>query len=65
VLQRLGFSFWAAEANLNLLTRRELSWLVTQALWTTGRSAPWSILRYRLLGLPSNLILWIPAETAP
>src|SRR6266446_5512639 len=65
VLRHLGLSFWAAEANLNLLTRRELSGLVTEALRTTGRSAQWSILQYRLLGLSSNLILWIPVETAP
>jgi len=64
VLQHLGLSFWAAETNLNLLTRRELTGLVTEALRATGRSARWSILRHRLLGLSSNLILWIPRETA-
>jgi hypothetical protein len=65
VLRHLGLSFWAVEANLNLLTRRELAGLVTEALRATGRSAPWSILQYRLLGLSSNLILWIPGETTP
>ena len=64
VLRHLGLSFWAAEANLNLLTRRELAKLVTEALRATGRSAPWSIRQYRLLGLSSNLLLWIPEETA-
>jgi hypothetical protein len=34
------------------------------ALRATGRSAPWSIRQYRLLGLSSNLLLWIPGETA-
>jgi hypothetical protein len=65
VLRHLGLSFWATEANLNLLTRRELTGLVTEALWATGRSAQWLILQYRLLGLSSNLMLWIPGETAP
>jgi len=65
ILRHLGLSFWAAEANLNLLTRRELAGLVTEALRATGRSAQWSILQYRLLGLSSNLILWIPMEAAP
>ena len=60
----LGRSFWASEANLNLLTRRELAQLVAAALRTTRRSAPWSILRHRLIGFPSNLILWIPAEAS-
>ena len=60
----LGRSFWAAEANLNLLTRRELAQLVAAALRATGRAAPWSISRHRLLGFSSNLILWIPAETS-
>jgi hypothetical protein len=65
ILRHLGLSFWAAEANLNLLTRRELAGLVTEALRATGRSAQWSILQYRLLGLSSNLILWILMEAAP
>src|SRR2546427_9686473 len=39
VLRHLGLSFWAAEANLNLLTRRELTGLVTEALRATGHSA--------------------------
>ena len=60
----LGRSFWASEANLNLLTRRELAQLVAAALRATTRSAPWSISRHRLLGVPSNLILWIPAEAS-
>jgi hypothetical protein len=60
----LGRSFWASEANLNLLTRRELAQLVTAALQATHRSAPGSISNHRLLGFPSNLILWVPAETA-
>ena len=59
-----GRSFWATEANLNLLTRRELAQLVTEALQATSRSASWSISRYRLLGFSSNLILWIPAEAS-
>jgi hypothetical protein len=63
-LRHLGLSFWAAEANLNLLTRRELAGLVIEALRATCCSAPWPILQYRLLGLSSNLILWIPGETA-
>ena len=62
VLRWLGRSFWAMEANLNLLTRRELAQLVAAALQATHRSAPWSISRHRLLGFSSNLILWIPAE---
>ena len=60
----LGYSFWAAEANLNLLTRRELTQLVTVARQATGRTAPWFIWRHRLLGYSSNLILWIPAEAS-
>jgi len=64
LLRWLGRSFWAAEANLNLLTRRELAQLVAAALQATCRSAPWSIWRHRLLGFSSNLILWIPAEVS-
>jgi len=64
LLERLGASFWATEANLNLLTRRELTRLVTEALEMTHRSARWSISSHRLLGLSSNLILWVPMETA-
>lgn len=64
LLALLGRSFWASEANLNLLTRRELAQLVTVALRATSRSAPWSISRHRLVGFPSNLILWIPAEAS-
>src|SRR5262249_3799246 len=41
----LGRSFWASEANLNLLTRHELAQLVAAALPALGRSAPWSISR--------------------
>jgi len=62
VLRWLGRSFWATEANLNLLTRRELAPLVAAALQATQRSAPWSISRHRLFGFSSNLILWISAE---
>ena len=62
LLRWLGHSFWAMEANLNLLTRRELAPLVAAALQATHRSAPWSISRHRLLGFSSNLVLWIPAE---
>jgi hypothetical protein len=62
LLRWLGYSFWAMEANLNLLTRRELGQHVAAALQATSRSAPWSISRHRLLGFSSNLILWIPAE---
>jgi hypothetical protein len=58
----LGLSFWAAEANLNLLSRCELAQLVAAALRATDRAAPWSISYYKLLGFSSNLILWIPAE---
>jgi len=64
LLGLLGRSFWASEAHLNLLTRRELAQLVAEALQATSRSAPWSISRHRLLGFSSNLILWIPAEAA-
>ena len=64
LLGLLGRSFWASEANLNLLTRRDLAQLVAAALRATGRSAPCSISHYRLLGFPSNLILWIPAEAS-
>ncbi|MBM3223220.1 MAG: class I SAM-dependent methyltransferase [Candidatus Tectomicrobia bacterium] len=63
VLQGLGQSFWAAESNLNLLTRRELAQLVTEALQAVGRQAAWTITRYRLLGLPSNLLLWVRGES--
>ena len=62
LLRWLGRSFWATEANLNLLTRRELAQRVAEALQATHRAAPWSISRHRLLGFSSNLILWIPAE---
>lgn len=63
VLALLGYSFWAVETNLNLLTRRELAQLVIEALRATGRSTRWSIMRHRFLGLPSNLILWVSTET--
>lgn len=62
LLTRLGRPFWAAEANLNLVTRRELAQLTTDALRVTGRQARWSILSNRLLGLSSNLILWVQGE---
>jgi len=62
LLRLLGHSFWAMEANLNLLTRGELAQRVAAALQATSRSAPWSISHHRLLGFSSNLILWIPAE---
>jgi hypothetical protein len=65
VLRHLGLSFWAAEANLNLLTRRELTRLVTEALRATGRSGQRPTRQYWLLGLSSNLILWIAVDTAP
>lgn len=63
LLSLIGQTFWASESNLNLLTRRDLSWLVTEALRATGRPDRWSISSHRLLGLSSNLILWIPEET--
>jgi hypothetical protein len=59
LLTLLGRSFWAEEANLNLLTRRELADLVTAALRVTGRRAQWTITSNRLLGLSSNLLLWV------
>jgi SAM-dependent methyltransferase len=64
LLRWLGRSFWASEANLNLLTRRELGQLVAAALQATRRSTTWSISHHRLLGFSSNLILWIPAEAS-
>ncbi len=63
-LSLLGQSFWASENNLNLLTRQELLQLVAEALRATNRRARWSISSHRLLGLSTNLILWVPAETA-
>ncbi len=63
-LSLLGQSFWASETNLNLLTRRELLQLVAEALRATNRRARWSISSHRFLGLSTNLILWVPAETA-
>ena len=59
LLTLLGRSFWASEAHLNLVTRRALAHLVTDALHATGRRAQWSIMSNRLLGLSSNLILWV------
>ena len=59
LLDGLGQSFWAREENLNLLTRRELQQVTQSALRRTGRTASWSIVSHRLLGLSSNLILWI------
>jgi SAM-dependent methyltransferase len=64
LLKWLGCSFWATEANLNLLTGRELARHVAAVLQATSRSAPWSISRHRLLGFSSNLILWVPEETS-
>jgi hypothetical protein len=64
LLSLLGQPFWASETNLNLLTRRKLLQLVAEALRATSRHARWSISRHRLLGLSTNLILWVPAETA-
>lgn len=61
-LTLLGRSFWAAEANLNLLTRGDLARLVTAALHATGRQAQWSIRSHRLFGLSSNLLLWVHGE---
>jgi SAM-dependent methyltransferase len=54
IMRSLGFEFFADEANLNLLTRRELRELVP-----SGRSA--FIESHYFLGLPSNLLLVIPA----
>ena len=65
LLTRLGLSFWAEEANLNLLTRGDLERLAVEALRATGRSARWSISHHWLLGLPSNLILWVSKENTP
>lgn len=65
LLMLLGLSFWADEANLNLLTRRDLDRLMVEALRATGRSARWSIFNHKLLGLPSNLIVWVSEEKAP
>jgi hypothetical protein len=62
LLTLLGRSFWSAEANLNLVTRRDLARLVTAALRATGRRARWSISSHRLLGLSSNLLLWVRGE---
>jgi hypothetical protein len=62
MLTLLGQSFWASEANLNLLTRRDLARLVTAALRALGRPARWSIVSHRLLGLSSNLMPWVLAE---
>lgn len=62
LLTLLGRPFWASEAHLNLVTRRELAQLVTEALHAAGRQAQWSISSYRLLGLSSNLLLWVPGE---
>lgn len=62
MLTLLGQPFWASEANLNLLTRRDLARLVTAALRAIGRPARWSIVSHRILGLSSNLMLWVPAE---
>ena len=64
LLRWLGRSFWAEEANLNLLTQRELGQLVATALAATRRSASWSISHHRLLGFSSNLILWISMEAS-
>jgi SAM-dependent methyltransferase len=63
LLVRLGATFWAAEANLNLLTRRDLAWLVTEGLRMSNRRARWAISSHRLFGLSSNLILWVAVET--
>ncbi|MGE3537858.1 MAG: class I SAM-dependent methyltransferase [Candidatus Tectimicrobiota bacterium] len=62
LLRRLGQPFWAQEAHLNLLTRRALAHLVREALRATGRQARWSIGSHRLLGLSSNLLLWVQGE---
>jgi hypothetical protein len=62
LLSILRRHFWASETNLNLLTRRELSALVIEALRAVGRGSDWSISSFRLLGLSSNLVLWIPAD---
>jgi hypothetical protein len=60
----LGMSFWAQEANLNLLARRDLERLLAEALPMIGRSTHWSVSNHRLLGLPSNLIAWVSEEEA-
>lgn len=57
--------FWAAEANLNLLTRRDLARLVTEALHRTGRQAEWIIVPHRLMGMSSNLLLWVRGKERP
>ena len=62
LLRSFGHSFWAAEAHLNLVTRRELAQHVRAALRATGRQAQWSITSHRLLGWSSNLLLWIQGE---
>jgi hypothetical protein len=62
LLISLGHAFWAAEAHLNLLTRRELAQHVQAALRATGRPARWSITSHRLLGWSSNLLLWVQGE---
>ena len=51
ILRRIGLPFFASEANLNLLSRRELSRLAR-----AGGITDFYILTVNLLGLTSNLI---------
>lgn len=54
LLRRMGLSFFAAEENLNLLGASELA-----ALAAGSGAASWRIERMRLLGLTSNLMLFL------
>ena len=51
ILARLGRDFWAQEANLNLLSARDL-----RALFPAG--VPVRIHRHRILGMTSNLVAY-------
>jgi hypothetical protein len=54
VLRRAGLAFFAEEANLNLMTRREVSAAIARSL----EAAPfdWRVESVPLLGWPSNLL---------
>ncbi|MBI3550911.1 MAG: class I SAM-dependent methyltransferase [Elusimicrobia bacterium] len=59
ILRRLGFSFYAEEANLNLVSRAELKGLLPAAKFKRAELRTCSF-----FGLPSNLILIVEKTTS-
>lgn len=58
ILKMLGRNFFAETCNLNLLSRRKLSFM----LRSLNLQICWKISSYKLLGMTSNLILYVERD---